>query len=85
MIPRPVKILKAEHVVISGSVRLEIGGVAPVRTASSDQADTFAGVPEQARIVESNNEYAIIEVTCSCGAKSNIQCNYSGIAEAQEG
>ena len=84
MIPGPVKILKAEQVVIDGSVRLEIGGGAPVRTASSAQADTSAGVPEQARILESNNEYAIIEVTCGCGAKSHIQCNYSGIAKDQE-
>ena len=84
MIPRPVKILKGEQVVINGSVRLEIGGDAPVRTPSSAQAGTSAGVPEQARIVESNNEYAIIEVTCCCGAKSHIQCNYSGIAKAQD-
>ena len=46
MIPRPIKILKAEQVVISGSVRLEIGDGAPVRTASSAQADTSASVPE---------------------------------------
>ena len=84
MTPKQIKVLKSDQVKVSGTVRLTPGGAAPVRTASSAQADTSAGVPEQARIVESNNEYAIIEVTCGCGAKSHIQCNYSGIDKAQE-
>jgi hypothetical protein len=38
--------------------------------------------PQQVRIVESNSEYAIIEVTCSCGSKSYIQCNYADVFQA---
>ena len=84
MIPKPVKILKAEQVVINGSVRLEIGGGAPVRTEPSAQAGTFADVPQEARIIERNNEYVIIEVTCGCGRKSHVQCNFGDMAQAQE-
>ena len=83
MIPRVVRVIKADQVVLSGSVRLEIGGGAPVRTESSAQADTFAGVPEEARIIESNNEYTIIEVTCSCGRKSHVQCNFGDNAQTE--
>jgi hypothetical protein len=34
----------------------------------------------QARIVESNSDYVILEVICSCGQKSFIQCNYGNVA-----
>ena len=40
---------------------------------------SVAGTAQQARIVESNNEYAIIEVTCSCGGKAFVQCNYADV------
>ena len=83
MIPRAVRVIKSDHVVLSGSVRLEIGGGAPVRTEPSAQAGTFSEVPQEARIVESNNEYVIIELTCSCGRKSHIQCNFGDTEEPQ--
>jgi len=81
MIHRPIKVLKSDQVLVNGSVRLEIGG-AHVRTESDTQAHIHTGCPQEARIVESNNEYAIIEVVCSCGAKSHIQCNYADIAQS---
>jgi hypothetical protein len=43
-----------------------------VRTAS-------AAEPIQARIVESNSDYAILEIVCSCGCKTHIQCNYANV------
>lgn len=30
----------------------------------------------EARIVESNDEYAVIEIVCGCGGKSFVQCNF---------
>jgi hypothetical protein len=81
MIPRCVKVVKKEGVAVGGSVRIAPGmGVAPVRTnVSSRTCPPTAGVPQQARIIESNAEYAIIEITCACGTKSHIQCNYSNV------
>lgn len=81
---RIVTVLKSAQVLVSGSVRLDIGGVAaPVRTSASIQADAHAGgAAQEARIVESNSEYAIIEITCGCGDKSLIQCNYAAVTEA---
>ena len=79
-----IQVLKSAQVSVKGSVRLGTGGgAAPVRTSSSTQANTGTGVHE-ARIVESNSEYAIIEITCDCGAKSHIQCNYAGAADGEQ-
>jgi hypothetical protein len=81
MITRCVKVMKKNGVAVGGSVRIGPGiGRAPVRTNTASRAcPPTAGVPQQARIIESNAEYAIIEITCACGTKSHIQCNYANI------
>jgi len=33
--------------------------------------------------VESNSDYVILEITCGCGQKSFIQCNYGNVAGSQ--
>jgi hypothetical protein len=68
-----IRVLKKGQVKVGGSVQLDsVGGV--------DSAAGPAGsTAQQARIVESNNEYAIIEITCSCGQKTHVQCNYSNL------
>ena len=83
MANRTVKVVKNNQVQISGNVCLT-----PATTAGSprlkplSQTDTQpAQVPQEARIIESNNEYAIIEVICSCGTKSHIQCNYAAMTK----
>lgn len=83
MTNRTVKVVKKNQVQISGSVCLTpsvTAGVPRLKPLQSNttQADMqTAQVPQEARIIESNNEYAIIEVICSCGTKSHIQCNYA--------
>ena len=83
MITRTVKVMKKNDVAVGGSVRIGPDhGHAPVRTNVSSRAcPPTAGVAQQARIIESNAEYAIIEITCACGTKSHIQCNYANIAK----
>jgi hypothetical protein len=82
-----VTVLKSDQVRMGGSVCLGLQatpgrvGLAPVKPKASAQAD-HRPAPQQARILESNDEYAIIEVTCSCGAKSHIQCNYAAMTKA---
>ncbi len=86
MAPKQIRVLKSDQVKVSGTVRLTPGGAAPVRTAFSAQTDTpQADVqPQSARIVESNSEYAVIEIICSCGAKNHIQCNYADVAKSEK-
>lgn len=79
MIARSVKVMKKDGVAVGGSVRIGLGtSHAPVRTnTASRTCSPTAAVAQQARIIESNAEYAIIEITCACGQKSHIQCNYA--------
>lgn len=82
MIARCVKVMKKNGVAVGGSVRIAPGmGVAPVRTkATSRISSPTADTPQQARIIESNADYAIIEIICGCGTKSYVQCNYANLA-----
>ncbi|MBN1818893.1 MAG: hypothetical protein JW828_16135 [Sedimentisphaerales bacterium] len=78
-----ITVLQAENVRVHGTVLLPTRAPqAPVRTAAAPQAPSHAPAsPQQARVVESNTEYAILEVVCSCGAKMHIQCNYGNVAK----
>lgn len=38
-----------------------------------------APVAQQARVIESNSDYAVLEVVCSCGNRMHIQCNYGSL------
>jgi hypothetical protein len=54
--------------------------VGPGALASSAPASAGApaggSIAQEARIVESNDEYAVIEIVCGCGGKSFVQCNF---------
>jgi hypothetical protein len=76
MITTSGRILKSEHVQLEGQYRLDVSQAglskAGVLPAGGE------GVAKQARIVESHPQYAIIEVTCSCGGKTLLRCEYAG-------
>ena len=82
-----IEVLKGDQIRFSGTVHLATGGIAPGGAAMSGRTNNCksnaAAQVQQARIVESNNEYAILEITCGCGSKSHIQCNYADIAQSQ--
>ena len=80
MTHKPVKVVKNEQVVVDGNVCIKLGsGIEAVAVSTVGQS-IGPGDIEQARVIESNEQYAIIEIICSCGAKSHIQCNYGDIA-----
>jgi len=82
-----IRVLKSNQVKVSGSVRLTPeAAVVPVRTAFSAGADTpqTDAPPRSARIIESNNECAVIEVICSCGNKNHVKCNYADVAKSEK-
>lgn len=68
------RILKAEEVKLQGQYYLDAGG-APQNSASVSK--TVSGTP-QVRIVENNADYAIVEITCQCGDKTQVRCDYGG-------
>ena len=87
MIRKIIEVIKGDQIQFSGTVHLAAGGIAPGRSEMSGRTDNCknnaAAKVQQARIIESNSEYAILEITCGCGSKSHIQCNYADIAQSQ--
>ena len=72
MIHRFVTLLKADTVKM-GEQSVVIGPGASAGAAASAAGGSAA---QEARIVESNDEYAVIEIVCGCGGKSFVQCNF---------
>jgi hypothetical protein len=82
MIRKPIEIVKKHRVRVGGTVRIGAGEKSvPVRPLTP--SGTVPHEPMQARVVESNTDYTVIEVVCSCGQKTHIQCNYAGTAKSQ--
>ena len=78
MLPKCAKVVKPDKIEINGAAHIEpgIGTVQCRPLPSSGTAGTADGSIQQARIIESNDSYAILELICSCGCKSRVQCNY---------
>ena len=64
------RILKAEQVKFQGQYHLDIAH------SSQNAKAGISGVP-RARIVENSADYAVLEITCGCGAKTHVRCDYS--------
>jgi hypothetical protein len=69
------RILKGSDVKVEGKFTLDI---AQVESVSSKKTST-ALVEPQVRIVKSESEFSIIEITCSCGEKINLRCDYASV------
>ncbi|MCK5566196.1 MAG: hypothetical protein KAJ07_13210 [Planctomycetes bacterium] len=82
MIHKPVTVVKNERVVVEGEICIKLGSDIESSVQPVPGQAMGPGNIEQARVIESNEQYAIIEIVCSCGAKSHIQCNYGDIAES---
>ena len=67
------RILKSDEVDVEGRLTLELGNVQP----QGQNKNHPAGVAK-VRILENQNEYAVMEVTCCCGRKTVIRCDYGG-------
>ena len=81
MIRKPIKLLKKEKVKVTGKTLLASRGGTPTAARSASKAGAGITVPQEAKVIESNTEYAIIEVVCSCGQKMHIQCNYASLTQ----
>ena len=77
MIKAAGRILKSNDVKLEGRFHLDaanVGSNTPGRQAAASSTP-------QVRVVENNPEYAVIEVTCCCGTKMSLKCEYAGAAE----
>jgi hypothetical protein len=74
------RVLKSDEVEIDGRCHLEIG-----RSASSAQPGKNSnGVAAKARMLDNTNEYALIELICSCGKKTLVRCEYGDVSAANQ-
>lgn len=68
------RIIKADDVKLDG--KFQVNGSQPCQVHTQKQnspAFQIAGV----NIVESNQAFAVLEITCSCGAKAHVKCHYN--------
>ncbi|UCC99975.1 MAG: hypothetical protein JSW66_08850 [Phycisphaerales bacterium] len=76
MIKTSGRILKSKDVELEGQYRLD---AAPAKGPETGPLPTqTTPVSKQARILENHPEYAVVEVTCSCGARMVLRCEYAG-------
>jgi hypothetical protein len=66
-------VLKGNEVQFAGSLQLHIDPPAAVGP-TQPQADSK---PVGVRIAENHAEYALVEVTCSCGRTTYVRCEYA--------
>lgn len=65
------RVIKAENAKIDGQVSLELK-TAPA--SSSRQAGPAC--QNEAKIIEKNSQYMIVEITCTCGKKTLLRCEF---------
>jgi hypothetical protein len=68
------RVLKSDDVEVDGRLHLDLGGAVP----PTQNGRNVAVGKQSVRILENQNEYAVMEVTCSCGRKTIIRCDYAG-------
>jgi hypothetical protein len=73
------RILKSNDVEVEGQCHLDLGH--PVSSAQHTK-NAVTGTAK-ARILDNNNEYAVIELICSCGRKTIVRCEYGEVSAAR--
>jgi len=66
-------VLKANEVALDGSLRLSMDSVATPDRGGLQSAPSNSRI----RITENHPEYAVLEVTCSCGKITYVRCDYA--------
>jgi hypothetical protein len=67
------RVLKAREVQWQGSLRLDLDP----KAAPGASASPHASAPARIRIAENHAQYALVEVTCSCGKTTFVRCEYA--------
>jgi hypothetical protein len=68
-------ILKADEVKLEGQLHLDLWNV----PAGPPKEKGAASSAPQARVIENHQEFVILEVTCSCGNKIHLNCEYADL------
>lgn len=66
------RILKSENVKVEGRFQFDAQNNIASETGTTPTPPGGA----RAQIVEKNSDYAIVEIICGCGQKTQIKCQY---------
>lgn len=69
------RILRSEDIILDGQYHLDVGRTEKDRD-EPPQKNTVSA-PTQVCILEDHPEYAVVEVTCACGMKIGLRCEYT--------
>jgi hypothetical protein len=69
------RILKKEEVILDGQYHLDMGQTQIDRDEPKQKK--AVSVPAQVYILEDHPEYAVLKVSCACGAKICVRCEYA--------
>ena len=75
MLPKCARVMKPDEMEMNGTAHIE-AATGMVAASGTVETNGGGGATQQVRIIESNDSHAILELTCSCGCKSRVQCNY---------
>ena len=70
------RILRREDVILDGQYHLDMGQTHINR--AKPQQEKAVSTPTQVSILEDHPEYAILKVSCACGANICVRCEYAG-------
>lgn len=73
-------ILKSSDVKIEGQFHLS--QTQPTKNPTSEKNVTSSIT--KVNIVENHPQYAVLEITCSCGAKTHVKCQYDDLKNNQK-
>jgi len=76
MIQATSRILKSSDVEVEGQFHLDLGHLGQPASGNRNAATP------KVRILENQNEFAVVEVICSCGRKTVVRCEYGNAASA---
>jgi len=69
------KVLKSSEVEVEGKFSLDLAGVVTPGPNARNQTKA-PDTPAKVMVLENQKDYAVMEVTCSCGRKTVIRCDY---------
>ncbi|MEJ2701014.1 MAG: hypothetical protein P8Z79_01085 [Sedimentisphaerales bacterium] len=69
------RILRGEDVIFDGQYLLGVG-LAEIAGAVPQQKNATSA-PTRVRIVQNHSQYAVLEVTCTCGKTMHLRCEYA--------
>lgn len=79
MIKGPARVLKSDDVTLQGQFHLDVAQ----SNSKTAKKPNMLSTP-QARVTENHPDFALIEITCSCGARMFLRCEYAGEKSVEE-